>query len=251
MKRIIQLGIALLIGNTLYGHEYEHAMAIDRLMNQLASMQEEIPMDLELHILGTNTPTINDLEIQRAIRKPRFLESLKKFFRIFMIIINNQAVQSKLKILGVMVANLIQVSIQAVQANQTVQAAQATTTTTQSNDPIDGIQPIPESGTTTKKTLLSTSGQQDQTTQVVLTNFAVIASHFINILRDPENSENVTPNLIGMLGGIVTIGTEVVKRGQFDANEQEISEFIHQLDPNFTQDLVDTIQETVRLRSNN
>lgn len=53
-----------------------------------------------------------------------------------------------------------------------------------------------------------------------------------------------------MLGGIVTIGTEVVKRGQFDANEQEISEFIHQLDPNFTQDLIDTIQETIRLRSN-
>lgn len=248
MKRIIQLGIALLIGNTLYGHEYEHAMAIDRLMNQLASMQEEVPMDLELHILGTNTPTINDLEIQRAIRKPRFIESLKKFFRIFMIIINNQAVQGKLKIIGVMIANLIQVSIQAVQANQAAQVAQATTT--QSNDPIDGIQPIPESGTTTKKTLLNTSKQQDQTTEVVLTNFAVIASHFISILRDPENSKIVTPNLIGMLGGIVTIGTEVVKRGQFDADEQEISEFINQLDPNFTQDLVDTIQETVRLRSN-
>src|SRR5579872_3765600 len=114
MKRIIQLGIALLIGNSLYGHEYEHVMTIDRLMNQLESMQEEMPMDPELHILSINAPTIHDLEVQRGIKRPRFIEALKKLFRIFMILINNQTVQSNAKMIGIMIANLIQVSIQAV-----------------------------------------------------------------------------------------------------------------------------------------
>ncbi len=76
------------------------------------------------------------------------------------------------------------------------------------------------------------SQKPDEQTQKILISFAGVAQHFFKILQDPENADNVAPNLIGMLAGMVNIGTEAMQRGAFDvdADLQDLKAYAEQLD---------------------
>lgn len=55
--------------------------------------------------------------------------------------------------------------------------------------------------------------QEDNTTQIVLTNFASMIGHFIQMTQNPDNSHNVAQNLGGIIHGVANIVSNVVKRG--------------------------------------
>jgi len=65
---------------------------------------------------------------------------------------------------------------------------------------------------------------EDESTQVVLSNFAHVVSHFFNIVANPHNPENVCDSVKEMLCGMVNIAKEAVKNGDIDLNDDDIDE---------------------------
>ena len=106
----------------------------------------------------------------------------------------------------------------------------------------------------TRKGSLPQQGQQDDEEEnqaKILTIFAGIVKNFFNIAQDPENRDNVIPNLMGMATGIVEIGSEVIRRGHLsiDANIQEISSYVAHLDNALKQDMLSIVlQKTEELQ---
>ena len=72
----------------------------------------------------------------------------------------------------------------------------------------------------------------DENQRKILTLFAGIVKNFFNIAQDPENRDNVLPNLMGMAAGIVEIGSEVIRNGDLtkDADIEMIRAYVTHLD---------------------
>jgi hypothetical protein len=72
----------------------------------------------------------------------------------------------------------------------------------------------------------------DENQRKILTLFAGIVKNFFNIAQDPENRDNVLPNLMGMAAGIVEIGSEVIRSGDLaqDADAEMITAYVKRLD---------------------
>lgn len=70
----------------------------------------------------------------------------------------------------------------------------------------------------------------DPETKAILMNFAAIVQSFFNILQDPENNENVAPNIMGMVGGMGNIITIATAKGISLNTQEEINSFAHELD---------------------
>lgn len=71
---------------------------------------------------------------------------------------------------------------------------------------------------------------QEENAKKILILFAGILKNFLNIVQNPENKDNVVPNLMGMAEGMVEIGSEVMKRSTLtaDADMQLISTYVEQ-----------------------
>ena len=83
----------------------------------------------------------------------------------------------------------------------------------------------------------------DEEDDQVLTKFAGIVGHFFNILQAPNNPQNVAPNLLGMLHGIVEIGKEVMTRSNLniDSDEHEIAQYVAQLDDTLKENMFNVV----------
>lgn len=79
----------------------------------------------------------------------------------------------------------------------------------------------------------------------ILSLFANIVKHFLNITQDPENRDNVVPNLMGMATGIVAIGSEVIRSGglALDATSDDIDAYVARLDINTKQAMLRIVQQ--------
>ncbi len=96
----------------------------------------------------------------------------------------------------------------------------------------------------TRKAPSSPKADSDEENQAkILTLFAGIVKNFFNIAQDPENRDNVLPNLMGMATGIVEIGSEVIRCGDLTANAdlQAINAFVVRLDNAIKQDMLNIV----------
>ncbi len=93
---------------------------------------------------------------------------------------------------------------------------------------------------------------RDENQAKILTLFAGIVKNFFNIAQDPENGDNVIPNLMGMATGIVEIGSEVIRRGNLtqDAGIQTINAYVLRLDNKIKQNMLHIVlQKTKTMRN--
>ncbi len=74
----------------------------------------------------------------------------------------------------------------------------------------------------------------------VLSKFAGIVGHFMQLIQRPNDPTNVVPNLLGMVGGIIEIGKEVLKRSNLNlySEEQDIVQYVAQLDDTFKNNML-------------
>lgn len=67
---------------------------------------------------------------------------------------------------------------------------------------------------TAQKKSAPQEGPLDEESTIVISNFADIACNFFNIVKDPNNPENVATGLKGMLGGLVNIAVFATKKSK-------------------------------------
>lgn len=104
-----------------------------------------------------------------------------------------------------------------------------------------GIAPICRRAHAAKK------DDDEENQRKILSLFANIVKHFLNIAQDPENRENVVPNLMGMATGIVAIGNEVIRSGNLaaDATSEDIEAYVAHLDTTTKQAMIRIVQQKV------
>jgi hypothetical protein len=73
---------------------------------------------------------------------------------------------------------------------------------------------------------------QPTDSQIILGHFGNIVGNMFNIMQNPENPQNVGTSITGIFANIVGLAVHAIqdKLGS-DATEQEINEFIENLDP--------------------
>lgn len=267
MKRIILLWAALLLGSTIHTVQMEPVVAIDKLATQLIQKKAYSSADLpnELYPLHIDLSCENEVEFNHfpaSSRRISLHNAFQRFVRIFLILLNNQKMQSTAKTIEVMLINLVQMALQTIKISNITQQSNQQEIAQQilQTDPAlkNAFILTISRGSSTYNPMLSCKNtsrcccekkptQIDKTTQAVLKNFALIANYFINILHDPEDSDNVTPNLIGMFEGIVNIGTEVIRSGTLgiDINEQEIADYVHAMNPAAKEELMRVMYRTI------
>lgn len=144
--------------------------------------------------------------------------------------------------------NNLQLSDTTTQTNITKQSPKSTATATDDNminrkkEKPDNDNNTPKDATEEVNALASQPAQKpekqdgglDETTQVVLANFANMLGNFFNILQAPNNPQNVGNNIAGMLNGMVNIAVEAMKGGQLsiDDDQETIKRYVKQLSNN-------------------
>jgi len=98
---------------------------------------------------------------------------------------------------------------------------------------------------TRKAPIASKKDDEEENQAKILSLFAGIVKNFFTIVQDPENKDNVLPNLMNMAAGIVEIGGEVIRNGnlRLDATEQEINAYVTQLDNATKQAMLNIIKQ--------
>ncbi len=180
---------------------------------------------------------------------PSLLDSFSEFVEMFIFVLSHEKIQNGIKNLEEVVTKLIQTAFQVIQNSKfkeneiitrsefigvEMQDEMAETVSQQAKRVA-----IAEYNSDQKETDKKQNDNDDQ----VLAKFASIAQHFFNIVKDPENSSNVAPNLIGMLEGIVSIGAEVMKRSNLtpDSDLHDIAAYVAQLNDDMKQDMLSVI----------
>jgi hypothetical protein len=67
-------------------------------------------------------------------------------------------------------------------------------------------------------------GQQDEVAQAVLTHFSEICSHFLGILSNPKDGNNVAPHVGGIVQHIVQIGIAATRTPLTQEKRKDLEE---------------------------
>lgn len=260
MKRIIFL-ILLCFCTPLHSDDEPQEGAVDQPAIQL---EQESETTEESHPTPSLEPITQLEQATPQEAKQNLFAFFQRFIRTFLILLNNPQMNNSIKTMEQMIVNLVQTAMQVIKDSKLKP----------NSTPQDMGKKLLETDPDLQKALMKAlqkgatefiqtreysefhspncnchkpKDAPDRTTQIVLGNFARIASHFINILQDPNNSENVTPNLVGMLSGMVNIGIEVIRSGKFDeeANEHTISDYVKELDYEIKEQLMATLYKTI------
>ena len=141
-------------------------------------------------------------------QKPNAMQVFTKVVRILITLLRDPQVKENLKLIEKLIVAIIQT------AQQVSQHANATTSTrSRLMDEDDLIAQLAESITSDSElqnmhracTHQKHPGM-DPATKEILLHFSAIVQYFFNILQNPENRNNVSANVIGMVTGIVSIG---------------------------------------------
>lgn len=203
-----------------------------------------------------------------------FLDSFYNFVRVFVTLMTNEKVQNSIKNIEQMIANLIQLAYQAIYLNQN-NATQEPQPETLLDAPAE-LQAQTDPAEIAKRLVINPALQDgmlraimthsqsitrctitraqiereetDETTVKVLTGFGAIVQNFFNIVQDPENEKNVTPNLASIIANIISIGVEVTKRNMLPVlgDNNAIADYvINGIDPRLKNDMLAIFRLTV------
>lgn len=194
-----------------------------------------------------------ECSVTRDLKIQSMIQSFFHLVKVFIALITNEQVVTRVKAIEELIASLIQTALHISNYSATSGTSLQIAQNVASDDTIKRamIFAIVENSQMLRfePALRAASPRvPDETTQKVISHFSVIVQSFFNIVQDPENSENVTPNLVNMLANIVTIGKEVIKRSAFttDTARQEIIMFVASgIDARFKQDLLTAFYHTV------
>ena len=165
--------------------------------------------------------------------KKNAIVAFTQFVRIFIALIRNPEIKDNLQTIENLLIALLQT------AHQVAQASNPAQTRSLSNDHNDALITelshalVSESESLEMQracTHQKHSGMDDQT-KAILLNFAAVVQNFFNILQDPENKDNVAPNIMGMVAGMMNIGTIAATKSHGAlSDESEIISYAQSLD---------------------
>ncbi len=192
-------------------------------------------------ITRAETVIAHESEITKSIdpvqNPTSFLQTFYRFVQIFIALLSNEKVVNGITAIEKMIESLIQTAYQAIYFNQISPQAPQEEITKRLLLMDPRLQGAMVRAIITHAQHYTVSGirkpakprdNDDETTQKVLIGFGGIVQNFLAIVQDPENPENVTPNLVNMLANIIGIGVEVTKRTAlpWDADNNTIAQYV-------------------------
>ncbi len=167
--------------------------------------------------------------------KPR-TNAFYRFVRIFLILLSNEQIQNNVKMIEKLFAALMQTAYQVIQTANPLAATPKRSDLEQTDKALvaelkDGLLREVNSLKINRKQPQN-HGKMDESTKEILANFAGVVQNFFNILQDPENPQTVPAGIIGMLAGIVNIGTIAMTKGNLsiDADYDQLKAYAKDLD---------------------
>jgi hypothetical protein len=242
MKHIIATIVVGLSTHTYYAHQN------DLLIDQ----------DLIAYQSQNDQTASNDSHLDQPIPPLSPSTPFENFIHLFMTLLNPTHTNNNLKVVEDMIKNLINAAFQLIKLN----SSDPDITQDHLRNKITDINPFINrflnellhqrshafrfTAKRPQNTSTQTTNKPDETTQKVLSSFALIVQNFFNIVQDPENADNVAPNIMEMLAGIVTIGTEVITKGlSLDADNTTIDTFVTIIDLSMKEDCYRIIREGI------
>ncbi len=172
-----------------------------------------------------------------------------RFVRIFLTLLSNDHIQNNVKMIEKLFTALMQTASQVIQATNPFAAVPKRSDLEQTDKALvaelkDGLLREVKSLKINRKH--PSHGKMDEQTKEILANFAGIVQNFFNILQDPENAQTVPAGIIGMLAGMVNIGTIAMTKGNLsiDADHEELKAYAKELDTEMKQNMYRIILST-------
>ncbi len=205
---------------------------------------QEKAAEVSLH----DTPQLAN---SKPVAKPKetFFVRFYKFIRVFMRLLNNDTLGQQVYSLKELVVAIVQTVSALINSNIiTPNMNQEQINKALANLDDETVTELSDLVTKRARSCSHIANDQhrkpDETTQVVLANFANIVNSFFNIVQDPENPDVVRPHLVGMLSGIVNIGVQVIneKNIKIDQETDDLdSELFNSFDAEYLKNISITI----------
>ena len=198
--------------------------------------QEAIPAP-EQGVIDAQTTADSAIQLQPKPRpRPSIVGSFSRFVRIFLAILSNNQIQNNAKLMEKLFTSLMQTAYQIIQTTTPIAAQSKRSAYEQDNyDLIAELAQhvVKESKALTIDRQPRPHNGMDDDTKAIVANFAGVVENFFRIIADPENKETVPAGIIGMLAGMVNIGTIVVTKSgaPLDADYEQLKIYAEQLDP--------------------
>ena len=182
--------------------------------------------------------------------KPR-TNAFYRFVRIFLILLSNEQIQNNVKMIEKLFTALMQTAYQVIQTANPLAATPKRSDLEQTDKALvaelkDGLLREVTSLKINRKQHNHSHGKMDEQTKEILINFSGIVQNFFNILQDPENPQTVPAGIIGMLAGMVNIGTIAMTKGNLsiDADYEQIKAYAKELDAEVKENMYRIILST-------
>ncbi len=175
-----------------------------------------------------------------------------RFVRIFLTLLSNEQIQNNVKMIEKLFTALMQTAYQVIQTAKPLATVPKRSDLEQTDNKVlvseltDGFLREVKSLKINRKQHHQSHGKMDEQTKEILANFSGIVQNFFNILQDPENPQTVPAGIIGMLAGIVNIGTIAITKGNLsiDADYDQLKAYAKELDIEMKKDMYRIILST-------
>lgn len=182
------------------------------------------------------TPSQSAQAKPKPAAQKQTVQSFYRFVQTFLMILTNQQVQSSLKGIEKMLATLMQTAYQIMQTNKPKVTGQKKSILDIDPELIEELAhgfKAQIKKTNPPKTHTDYMRQDKQNEKEIILNFSNVVQNFFEILRDPENPEKVPAHILGMLAGMVNIGTIAMTKHHvsMNADYNQLQEYAESLDP--------------------
>ena len=224
----IILTACVMIPNSM--HSQEHAATQTAHIEQVATETQQPP----LAPADASKPKINALS------------SFSRFIKLFLALIGDQQIKNKLQMIESLFASLLETAHHIIQNAKPAASQPNRSALIEKDDALIAqlaqmIIAQSESLTITRvaNAQKDSADEDKKQTQEILGCFAAVVQSFFNILRDPENAETVPANILGMVAGMVNIGTIAMTKGHLalDADYAQLKAYAADLDTELKKDM--------------
>ncbi len=213
----------------------------------------EKPTDTQLQPILEITPTPQPPapQIKPKPRPKPPTNAFYRFVRIFLMLLSNEQIQNNLKMIEKLFTALMQTAYQVIQTTNPLAGVPKRSDLEQTDKALvaelkDGLLREVKPLKINRKQQHHNHGKMDEQTKEILANFSGIVQNFFNILQDPENPQTVPAGIIGMLAGMVNIGTIAMTKGNLsiDADYEQIKAYAKELDAEVKENMYRIILST-------
>ena len=182
--------------------------------------------------------------LSQAQPRQNILNSFSRFLRIFIDILSNEKLHTNVKMIEKLFASMLETGYQIIQSTKPSVAKRVL------GDHDLWIADLADIVSKEAKTVhidrkAPHAGMDDETKEIVA-NFAGVVDNFFKIVADPENPETVPAHILGMLAGMVNIGTIAMTKSEapHEADYHQLKAYAEQLDDELKQNMLRIILST-------